>query len=86
MDDRQHREKDTLVQSLWNAMFAGTKLRRVAANDPRVFVLKSIVWDRQESRVIDTQTGEIFRFPWDQLEFIDPVEGNLPGMPPAPKI
>ena len=84
MDNPQKQEKDTLVQSLWNALFAGTRLRRVTANDPRVFVLKSIVWDRQESKVIDTETGEIFRFPWDQLEFLDPIDGNLPGMPPAP--
>ena len=84
MDHCQDHEKDTLVQSLWNAIFAGTRLRHVAANDPRVFILKSIVWGRQESKVIDTETGEVSRFPWTELEFLDPVEGNLPGLPPAP--
>ena len=74
---------DTLVQALWNAIFSGTRLRHATCDDQRVFVLKSIVWDRQESKVIDTETGEIFRFPWDQLEFLDPIDGNLPGMPPA---
>jgi len=87
MDDGQHREKDTLVQSLWNAIFRGTKLRYVGAGkDPRIFVLKSINWARQESRVIDVESGEVFRFPWTELEFLDPVDGNIPGMPPVPKI
>jgi len=86
MDDSQGHKKDTLVQSLWNAIFRGTKLRHVGAGkDPRIFVLKSIIWGRQESKVIDTETGEIFRFPWTELEFVDPVDGNLPGWPPAPK-
>jgi hypothetical protein len=85
MDNRQEHEKESLTKSLWNAIFAGTRLRHVSANDQRVFVLKSIVWDRQESKVIDTATGEVFRFPWDQLEFLDPVNGNLPGLPAAPK-
>jgi hypothetical protein len=85
MDNRQEHDKDTPLQSLWNAIFAGTRLRHVAGNDSRIFVLKSIVWDRQESKVTDVATGEVFRFPWDQLEFLDPVESNLPGMPPAPK-
>jgi hypothetical protein len=86
MDNRQEHEKDTLAQSLWNAIFAGTRLRHVSANDSRVFELKSILWSRQESRVIDTETGEVFRFPWTELEFLDLVEGNLPELPPAPKI
>ena len=76
---------DTLVQSLWAAIFRGPRLRHVSAvKDSRVFVLKSIVWGKQESKVIDTETGEVFRFPWEELEFLDPIEGNLPGLPPAP--
>jgi hypothetical protein len=86
MDQCHDKDKDDLVHSLWNAIFAGTRLRHVAANDPRVFVLKSIVWNRQESEVIDVDTGQVFRFPWDELEFLDPGESNLPSMPPAPKI
>lgn len=85
MEHSSARDKDGLVHSLWNAIFAGTRLRHVAVNDHRVFVLKSINWARQESKVIDTATGEVFRFPWDQLEFLDPVNGNLPGLPAAPK-
>lgn len=85
MDDHQKHEKDTLVQSLWTAIFRGTRLRHIREDDPRVFVLKSVIWGRQESKVIDVETGEVFRMPWDQLEFLDPVEGNLPGLPQAPK-
>jgi len=75
---------DTFVQLLWTAIFRGTRLRLVTGNDPRVFVLKSVIWGRQESKVIDVDTGEVYRFPWDELEFLDPIEGNLPGLPPAP--
>ncbi len=86
MDDHNHNSHDTLVQSLWTAIFRGTRLRHVGTvKDPRVFALKSIIWGRQESKVIDTETGEVFRFPWHELEFLDPVDGNLPGWPPAPK-
>ena len=85
MDDHQTHEKDTLVQSLWTAILRGTRLRHATANDSRVFVLRSINWGRQESKVIDTETGEVLRFPWTELEFLDPIEGNLPGLPPAPK-
>ncbi len=82
---QEHQGDDTLVQALWGAIFAGTRLRRVVANDPRVFVLKSINWAGQNSTVIDTTTGEVFRFPWNDLEFLDPVDVNLPGVPPAPR-
>ncbi len=82
---QEHQGDDTLVQALWSAIFAGTRLRRVAANDPRVFVLKSINWAGQNSKVIDITTGEVFRFPWNDLEFLDPVDVNLPGVPPAPR-
>lgn len=75
---------DTLVQLLWTAIFRGTKLRLVTGTDHRVFVLKSVIWGRQESKVIDVDTGEVYRFPWDELEFLDPFEGNLPGLPAAP--
>jgi hypothetical protein len=70
-------------QALWNAIFAGTRLRHLDANDARVFVLTAILWGRQESKVIDVNTGEVFRFPWNELEFLDPVESNLPGFPEA---
>ena len=76
---------DPLIQSLWTAIFRGTRLRHVAANDSREFVLRSIIWSRQESKVIVTETGDVFLFPWTELEFLDPVESNIPGMPPAPK-
>ena len=85
MVSHETQEADTLVQQLWSAIFRGTRLRHVVDNDPRVFILKSIVWGRQETKVIDIATGDIFRFPWNELEFLDPIEGNLPGMPPAPK-
>ncbi len=77
---------DALVQALWAAIFQGARLKHVGAcDDPRVFILKSILWDRQESKVLDTTTGEVFRFPWTELEFLDPVDVNLPGVPPAPR-
>jgi hypothetical protein len=76
---------DTLVQALWNAIFTGTRLKHVGAGkDPRIFVLRSILWGSQETKVVDTATGENFRFPWSELEFIDPVESNIPGWPPPP--
>jgi hypothetical protein len=78
---------DTIIQTLWNAIFAGTRLKHVGpVKDPRVFVLKSIIWGNQETKVIDVDTGEVFRFPWTELEFLDPVESNIPGFPPVPKI
>ena len=85
MNHHQHHDHDALVQALWSAIFRGTRLRHVGAEeDSRVFVLRSILWGRQESKVVDVNTGEVFRFPWTALEFLDPVEGHLPGMPPAP--
>ncbi len=85
MDDHQPHEHNSLVQALWTAIFSGTMLRHIGAvKDPRIFVLKSILWGKQETKVIDTETGQVFRFPWDELEFLDPVEGNLPGFPPTP--
>jgi hypothetical protein len=77
---------DTPVQALWNAIYAGTRLRHVGKSDPRIFILKAILWARQETKVVDVETGEIFRFPWTELEFMDHVEGNLPGFPSATKI
>ncbi len=79
-------DQDPVVQSLWSAIFQGTRLRHVGANDPRVFILKTILWGRQETKVMDVATGEVFRIPWDQLEFVDSIDSNLPGWPPAPKI
>jgi hypothetical protein len=77
---------DAIVQALWNAIFSGTRLKHVGpVEDKRVFILKSIIWSRQESKVIDTETGEVSRFPWTELEFVDPIEANLPGWPSAPK-
>ncbi len=84
MNNHEHPEHETSVQALWNAIFSGTKLRHVTANDPRVFVLKAILWGRQESKVVDVDTGEILRFPWTELEFLDPAESNLPGWLQAP--
>jgi hypothetical protein len=77
---------DHLIQSLWSAIFRGTRLRNIAVNDQREFVLKSVVWSRQRSKVVDIETGEVFEFPWTELEFLDPIVANLPGMPAAPKI
>jgi hypothetical protein len=86
MDNHQRQEHDTLVQSLWTTIFQGTRLRHVGTDkDPRIFVLKSIDWRRQESKVTDVDTGETSRFPWNELEFIDPIEGNLPGWLRGPK-
>jgi len=85
MDDHQLQEHDTLVQSLWNAIFAGTRLQHVTDEDQRVFVLRSVIRRRQESKVIDTETGEVFRFPWTRPEFIDPIEGIIPGWPLPPE-
>ena len=66
------------------AIFQGARLQHVGAcDDPRVFILKSILWDRQESKVLDTTTGEVFTLPWTELEFLDPVDVNLPGVPPG---
>jgi hypothetical protein len=77
---------DVIVQTLWNAIFSGTRLKRVGAGeDQRTFILKAILWGSQESKVIDAETGEIFRFPWTELEFVDTIEANLPGWPSAPK-
>ena len=77
---------DTLVHALWNTIFSGTRLKHIGpVEDKRVFVLKSIIWGKQESKVIDTETGEVSRFPWTELEFVDPIEANLPGWPTAPK-
>ena len=84
MNDRQDNGKNEVIQSLWNAIFSGTRLRHVGANDPRVFILNAILWSQQESKVIDVDTGEILRFPWTELEFIDPVESNIAEFPPAP--
>ena len=82
MDNHQHHDQGTLVQSLWNAIFAGTRLRHIG-DDQREFVLKSINWHRQESKVVDTETGQVLRLPWTELEFLDPIESNLPGCPRA---
>ena len=79
MDNDQPRDSDTLAQLLWNAIFSGTRLRRVGTNDQRVFLLRSILWDSQASRVIDMETGQVSVLPWTKLEFLDPVDVNLPG-------
>jgi len=87
MHSKKPESEETLVHALWNAIFRGTRLKHVGAGeDPRIFVLKAILWRSQESKVIDVDTGEIFRFPWTELEFLDPVESNIPGFPLAPKI
>ncbi len=79
-----HHDKDAVICSLWNAIFAGTRIRHVG-DDRREYVLRSIIWGQQERKVVDVETGEVFRFPWTELDFIDPVEGNLPEWPPAPE-
>ena len=80
MDNHQPRNHDSLVQSLWNAIFAGTRLRHIG-DDQREYVLKSINWHRQESKVVDTETGQVLRLPRTELEFFEPIESNLPGFP-----
>ena len=84
MDNNQDHDRDTVVRSLWNAIFSGTRLRHIG-DGQREYVLRSIIWDRQESKVVDTETGQVLRFPWAELEFLEPVAENLPGWP-APKI
>ena len=85
MANEDHPEHQHSTQALWNAIFSGTKIRHVGpTEDPRVFVLRSILWGRRESKVTDVATGEIYRFPWHELEFVDPVETNCSGFPPAP--
>jgi hypothetical protein len=84
MNDDKENQQEGLVQELWSAIFSGTRLRHIGSNDSRVFVLKSIVWGQQESKVVDIQTGKIFRFPWAELEFLDPIDVGLPGIPAAP--
>lgn len=78
-------DNDILVQSLWSAIFQGTRLRHIRDDEQRVFLLKTINWRKHETKVVDAATGEIFRFPWNELEFVDAIEANLPGWPPAPK-
>jgi hypothetical protein len=77
--------EETLVHALWNAIFSGTRLKRVGDEDRRTFILKAILWQSQESKVVDVNTCEVFRFPWTELEFLDPPDGNLPGLPLASK-
>jgi hypothetical protein len=86
MHNQKRSDNGILVQSLWSAIFHGTRLRHICDDDQRVFLLKTINWRKQETKVVDAATGEIFRFPWNELEFVDDIEANLPGWPPAPKI
>ncbi len=78
MDNYQPPDHDSLVQSLWTAIFRGTRLRHVGDNDPRAFILKAILWGREVCRVINVDTGEVSLFPWTELEFLDEIETNLP--------
>ncbi len=71
MHSRKNNSQDTLVQSLWSAIVQGTRLRHVGDNDPRVFILKSILWGREACRVINVDTGEATLFPW--------TEPSVPG-------
>jgi hypothetical protein len=84
-----HHSKDdsqgTPVEAVWVALFKGMKLTHVAGDDSRVFLLQSINWGRHATTVIDADTGETFVFPWNDLEFTEPIESNIPGIPPAPK-
>lgn len=73
----------TPVQAVWGALFKGMKLTHVAEDDSRVFLLQSINWGTHSTEVIDAGTGETFIFPWNDLEFAEPVESNIPGFPPA---
>lgn len=73
-----------IIQALWTAILRGTRLRHIRGNDPRIFVLRSINWARQETKVIDTANGEVCRFPWKELEFVDPVAAKVPGWPAPP--
>jgi hypothetical protein len=83
MPDKQE-SPDTLSQALWSAIFHGTRLRHVRQDDTRIFVLRSVNWGRQQSKVEDVETGEVHCFYWDELEFLDPVETNLPEWPSPP--
>ena len=84
-----HHSKDdsqgTPVQAVWVALFRGMKLTHVAEDDSRVFLLQSINWGTHSTEVIDAETGETFVFPWNDLEFVEPIESNIPGYPPASK-
>ncbi len=75
----------TPVQAVWVALFRGMKLTHVAEDDSRVFLLQSINWGTHSTEVIDADTGETLIFAWNDLEFVEPIESNLPGFPPAPK-
>jgi hypothetical protein len=83
MSDKQE-SPDAITQALWSAIFRGTRLRRIRQDDPRIFILRSINWGRQQSKVQDVETGQVFIFPWTELEFVDPVESNLPEWAKAP--
>ncbi len=84
-----HHSKDdsrgTPVQAVWVALFRGMKLTHVAEDDSRVFLLQSINWGTHSTEVVDAVTGETLIFPWNDLEFLEPIESNLPGFPSSPK-
>jgi hypothetical protein len=72
------------VRAVYLALFRGMKLTHV--DDPsRIFLLQWIDWATHSTEVIDADTGETFVFPWNDLEFVGPIESNLPGFPSASK-
>jgi hypothetical protein len=81
MNDKQHPDPARLLRLVWTAMLRQFRLRHVGCGeDSRVFVFRSINWRTQDCKVSDVATGEVFRYPWRELEFLHSVKGDIPGL------
>lgn len=81
MNNEQYPDSNKLMRLVWTAMLRQSRLRHVGdGEDPRVFILRSINWRTQDCKVSDVATGEVFRYPWRELEFLHSVKGNIPGL------
>jgi hypothetical protein len=67
----------TEMQIIGDWLFRGTRVYLLSEPD-RILKQKKIRWDRQTCDVED-ETGRVLHdIPWDDLEFWDEVEFNLP--------
>ena len=67
----------TALRAVGNWLFGGSKVYLLSAPG-RMLRQRKIHWDRQSCDVEDADGEVLYDVPWDDLEFWDPVEYNLP--------